>query len=47
MFKALRDPPTLELFNRSILALFEELPYLAITVLIDKKAHLERYGLWQ
>ena len=45
-FAILRDPEMLQTFNTAILSLFEDLPYLVITVLIDKKAHLERYGVW-
>jgi hypothetical protein len=45
-FSVLRDPNVQAEFDRRLLRCFEEFPYLAITVVIDKKAHLEAYELW-
>ena len=45
-FEELRNPTKLAIFNERILQLFAELPYLAVTVQIDKRLHLERYGVW-
>jgi hypothetical protein len=33
-------------FNDDLLLAFEKLPYLAITVTIDKQEHLYRYNVW-
>ena len=46
-FFVLRSKPIEQDFNRSILELLETLPYLVITVLIDKKQHLETYNVWR
>lgn len=46
VFAVLRDPDTTALFNRRMMELFTAWPYLVITVLIDKKAHLEAYEVW-
>jgi hypothetical protein len=45
-FGVLRNAKKLAHFNKEIIRLFSELPYLAITVQIDKKLHLEKYGVW-
>jgi hypothetical protein len=45
-FAALRDPEKLTRFNEAMLRFYAEFPYLVMTVLIDKKAHLEAYGVW-
>lgn len=45
-FAALKDQQTADKFSATILALLEHLPYLAITVTIDKRAHLDRYDQW-
>jgi len=42
-FWRLRDPEKEKLFNEELLSLFEEMDYTVITVVIDKKAHVERY----
>jgi hypothetical protein len=46
VFAALRDPEKLERFNDTMLRFYAEFPYLAITVVIDKKQHLETYDVW-
>lgn len=45
-FHALRDPRKELAFNAAILALFKNLQYTVVTAVIDKQAHLERYGSW-
>ena len=45
-FAVLRDAGRQAEFDERILSLFTSWPYLVITVLIDKKAHLEAYELW-
>lgn len=45
-FSVLRDASVQADFNASMLDLFNTLPYLAITIQIDKKEHLEKYGTW-
>ena len=45
-FLALRDPAKEAAFNAAILKLFEDLDFVVITVVIDKKRHLELYKKW-
>jgi hypothetical protein len=45
-FAALYDEELAAAFNTALLAMFRDVPYLAITVQIDKLAHLETYGVW-
>ncbi|MGJ0512715.1 DUF3800 domain-containing protein [Methylocystis sp.] len=45
-FGILADPKIREGFNCDLLNALEKLPYLVITVQIDKKAHLDTYGVW-
>lgn len=45
-FTALRDPAKETVFNRAILGLLRDLDFKAITVVIDKQAHLDRYTTW-
>ncbi len=45
-FKVLNDPEKRANFDRDLLILMETLPYICITVAIDKRAHLDRYGVW-
>jgi len=42
-FWRLRDPKIEKAFNRDLLSFFKEMEYTVITVVIDKKAHIERY----
>jgi hypothetical protein len=46
VFGALGDEALATTFNAALLAMFREVPYLAITVQIDKLAHLATYGVW-
>ena len=46
-FDRLTDLATRTLFDRRILGVFEQAEYAAITILIDKKEHVERYRVWQ
>jgi hypothetical protein len=45
-FAVLRDPGKQEAFDGGLLQMFEECPYLVMTVQIDKKLHLDTYGVW-
>lgn len=45
-FSCLQDEHRRSKFDRDIQKLLEDLPYIVITVVIDKKEHLERYSLW-
>jgi Protein of unknown function (DUF3800) len=45
-FAALWDPDIGPKFDAGLLTLFRECPYLAVTVQIDKRAHLDTYGVW-
>lgn len=45
-FARLRDPGAQTRFDERMLEFYASFPYLVITVLIDKKAHLEAYGVW-
>lgn len=45
-FAVLHDPHRRSLFDADILALVGKTPYIAITVTIDKQAHLARYTSW-
>lgn len=45
-FEALQDPDVNAEWERRILDLIERLPYIANSVLIDKKAHVDRYPVW-
>lgn len=44
-FWRLRNPEVEKRFNEDILAFFEQQEYKVITVVIDKLAHIERYGI--
>lgn len=46
-FRPLRDAEKRQLFNSDLLRLIADQPYLAITVTIDKKQHLETYEVWR
>ena len=46
-FAILRDDELLGKFNAGLLHLFSSLPYLAHTVVIDKRDHLDTYGTWR
>lgn len=46
-FQVLRELNRAELFNTDLLCAIEHLEYVAITVVIDKLRHSERYGKWQ
>lgn len=43
-FWRLRDPEREQAFNEDLLQFFKEQDYRIITVVIDKKTHIERYG---
>ncbi len=45
-FNILRDEKTRENFDSALLLWITALPYIAITVTIDKKKHLEKYSAW-
>lgn len=45
-FAVLRDEGLRQAFDTRLLDLILTLPYLAVTVTIDKKQHLEKYGVW-
>lgn len=44
VFSLLKDPEVEERFNNDLLRLFGDAQYKIISVVIDKKKHLERYG---
>ncbi len=46
VFACLRNPLAASNFDADLLDLFDRLPYLAITIAIDKREHLERYQVW-
>lgn len=46
VFAVLWDDELRSRFDAAMLSLFEDAPYLAVTVQIDKKAHLETYQVW-
>jgi hypothetical protein len=46
-FRALRDPTTEAAFNEALLLALARWQYTAITVVIDKREHRDRYQLWQ
>jgi len=45
-FKTLRNPAKATAFNEAILNLLNDLPYIVVTVVIDKEEHLRRYAQW-
>src|SRR4051812_44770837 len=45
-FACLHEPEVRHRFDQGILDLLARVPYIAITVTIDKKLHLEKYGVW-
>lgn len=45
-FQSLKDPAVEKAFNAELLDLLESLDYTAITVVIDKHEHLQRYKVW-
>ena len=46
-FAILRDPAIGSAFDAKMLSVISQLPFLAITITIDKKAHLEQYVVWR
>lgn len=46
-FSSLRDPEQEHLFNEEILRLIQETEYTALTVIIDKLQHKNRYSVWR
>ena len=46
-FDCLRDDAINEIWERHILELIENLPYIANTVMIDKREHVQKYLVWQ
>lgn len=46
-FHVLRDPETEQAFNSAVLEALSGWEYRVATVVLDKKAHRERYGTWQ
>ena len=46
VFACLREPDIGPAFDAALLGLLSGVPYLASTVQMDKKAHLETYGVW-
>jgi hypothetical protein len=46
VFSILRDPEVCAKFDDGLLRLFKELPYMASTIVIDKREHLKTYGVW-
>jgi hypothetical protein len=45
-FEALRDAKAEESFNEDLLSLLSTVPYVVITVVIDKLQHREQYKVW-
>lgn len=45
-FETLRDSEANTNWEHRILGLIESLPYIAITVMIDKAAHMDKYAVW-
>lgn len=46
VFKVLNDPKKNQEWENRILSLIERLPYIALTVMIDKHAHRKKYTVW-
>lgn len=46
-FRPLRDMEKRALFNADLLRMMADQPYLTITVIIDKRQHLETYEVWR
>jgi len=46
-FHALRDPAICTQFDRAIIGIITDAEYAAVTVVIDKQEHHERYRVWQ
>lgn len=46
-FAILKDEQLRSEFDTRLLLLIRELPYLVITITIDKREHLNTYGVWQ
>lgn len=46
-FAVLRDEGKAEAFNRDLLQIIDDQPFLVMTVVIDKKEHLDRYQVWR
>jgi hypothetical protein len=46
-FRPLADDGNRDLFNEDVLKIIADQPYLALTVSIDKKQHLETYERWR
>jgi hypothetical protein len=45
-FEILQDNVANAVWERRLLKLLEDLPYIAIVVTIDKKAHVDKYAVW-
>jgi len=46
-FEALADPDVRRQFDKELLQILRELEYVVITIVIDKRAHLAKYTVWQ
>src|SRR5438309_984689 len=46
-FEALRDPDVRQAFDAELMRLITETDYVVITAVIDKRAHLDKYKVWQ
>jgi hypothetical protein len=46
IFSLLRNKEKAQSFDAALLGLIKDCPYLAITISIDKREHLERYSTW-
>ena len=46
-FRPLREAEARQAFNADLLCIMRDQPYLAITVTIDKRRHLETYQVWR
>lgn len=46
-FAVLRNDEKREGFNRTLLEIIDDQPFLVMTVVIDKKEHLDRYQAWR
>ena len=46
-FAVLRDEGRQAAFNRDLLQIIDSQPFLVMTVVIDKKEHLDRYQVWR
>lgn len=46
-FSILRDEGRKEAFDKALLQIIDDQPFLVMTVVIDKKEHLDRYQVWR